>query len=471
MLRDADASFAERLSSAAPGLSVREAAPSYLEEPRGLYHARPGFVARPASTDQVAGIVRACAEAGVGIVPYGGGTGLVSGQVSTQGPLPLIVSLERMAAIRAVYPEEDTLVAEAGATVQTVQDAAEGMGRLFPLSYASEASARIGGALAVNSGGLNVLRYGMARDLCLGIEAVLPDGQVLHGLKRLRKDNTGYDLRHLLIGSEGTLGIITAAALALSPRPAEIATVFLAVPGPRQALDLLSLFRERAGETVSAFEIMSREGFEFLLEAGMDMRHPLGEIPDWSVLAEIGSGPGSDPEALALDIFERAMERGLVLDGVVAQSGQQRDDFWALRETIPHANRRIGAIASHDISLPLAELPGFLDAALAEIRAIAPFRINAFGHLGDGNLHYNLFPPRGENRAAYSERAAMLSSLVYDMAVARGGSFSAEHGIGRAKVGTLERLADPAKMSAMRAIKTALDPKGIMNPGAILAHS
>lgn len=469
MLRDADAAFVEKLSIALPALSVRDAAPSYLEEPRGLYHARPGFVARPASTEDVAALVKACAEAGVGIVPYGGGTGLVSGQVSTDGPVPLIVSMERMTAIRAVHAEEDTLVAEAGATLAAVQDAAQGIGRLFPLSYASQDSARIGGALAVNSGGLNVLRYGMARDLCLGIEAVLPDGQILHGLKRLKKDNTGYDLRHLLIGSEGTLGIITAAALALAPRPAEVSTAFLAVPGPSQALDLLSLFRDRAGETISAFEIMSREGFEFLAEAGMALRHPLEEISDWSVLVEIGSGPGSGPETLMLDTFERAMERGLVIDGAVAQSGQQRDDFWALRETIPLANRRVGAIASHDISLPLSELPGFLEEAGRAIRAIAPVRINAFGHLGDGNLHYNLFPRAGETRAGYADKAGAMSEIVYDMVVARGGSFSAEHGLGRAKVATLERFADPAKLSAMRAIKAALDPKGIMNPGAVLA--
>ena len=469
MLRDADAAFVEKLSIALPALSVREAAPSYLEEPRGLYHARPGFVARPASTEDVAALVKACAEAGVGIVPYGGGTGLVSGQVSTDGPVPLIVSMERMTAIRAVHAEEDTLVAEAGATLAAVQDAAQGIGRLFPLSYASQDSARIGGALAVNSGGLNVLRYGMARDLCLGIEAVLPDGQILHGLKRLKKDNTGYDLRHLLIGSEGTLGIITAAALALAPSPAEVSTAFLAVPGPSQALDLLSLFRDRAGETISAFEIMSREGFEFLAEAGMALRHPLEEISDWSVLVEIGSGPGSNPETLMLDTFERAMERGLVIDGAVAQSGQQRDDFWALRETIPLANRRVGAIASHDISLPLSELPGFLEEAGRAIRAIAPVRINAFGHLGDGNLHYNLFPRAGETRAGYADKAGAMSEILYDMVVIRGGSFSAEHGLGRAKVATLERFADPAKLSAMRAIKAALDPKGIMNPGAVLA--
>ena len=469
MLTDADATFAQRLSAALPDLSVRPADPSYLEEPRGLYKARPGFVARPASTEEVAAIVRACSDARVGIVPYGGGTGLVSGQVSTSGPVPLIVSLEKMTAIRAVYPSEDVLVAETGTTIAQVQDAAREIDRLFPLSYASQDSARLGGALAVNSGGLNVLRYGMARDLCLGIEAVLPDGQILHGLKRLHKDNTGYDLRHLLIGSEGTLGIITAAALSLSPRPARVATAFLTVPGPAKALDLLSLFRDHAGEDISAFEIMAREGFDFLDETGMGLRHPLGKAPDWSVLVELGTGPNTDPEETMLKVFEAAMEGGLVEDGVIAQSGQQREDFWALRETIPAANSRVGAIASHDVSLPLSELPGFLTEADTVLRARAPLRINAFGHLGDGNLHYNLFAPKGETRDAYAEISHEMSTIVHDMVVARGGSFSAEHGLGRLKVATLERYGDPAKLSAMRAIKAALDPKGIMNPGAVLA--
>lgn len=470
MLNDADASFAERLAANVPGLSVRAADPAYLEEPRGLYHARASIVARPSSTEEVAAVVRACSDAGVGIVPYGGGTGLVSGQISTSGPVPLIVSLEKMTAIRAVYPREDTLVAEAGATVASVQEAAEEAGRLFPLSYASQDSARIGGALAVNSGGLNVLRYGMARALCLGVEAVLPDGQIFHGLKRLRKDNTGYDLRHLLIGSEGTLGIITAAALSLSPRPVHVATAFLAVKGPGAALDLLTLFREHAGEAISAFEIMSRQGIEFLAEIGMGPRFPLDEVPDWSVLVEIGTGPGVEAEAVLLSAFEAALEAGLATDGAVAQSGQQRADFWAVRETIPLVNRRVGAIASHDISLPLSELPGFLDEAGMAIRAEHPFRINAFGHLGDGNLHYNVFPPPGESRDAWRPMAPGISQLVHDMVVARGGSFSAEHGVGRMKVGELERYGDAAKLSMILAIKTALDPKGIMNPGAVVAQ-
>ena len=248
MLNNADAAFADALSGA--GISVKPAAPAYLEEPRGLYHARPGFVALPGSTEDVSTIVKLAAASRVGIVPYGGGTGLVSGQIATEGPVPLILSLEKMAAIRGVYPEEDTIVAEAGATIAQVQDAATESDRLFPLSYASQGTARLGGGLSVNSGGLNVLRYGMARDVCLGIEAVLPNGDILHGLKRLRKDNTGYDLRHLLIGAEGSLGVITAAALKLSHPPAEVATAFFAVPSPEAALKLLALCRSEVGEAI-----------------------------------------------------------------------------------------------------------------------------------------------------------------------------------------------------------------------------
>ena len=468
MLHDADAAFAERLSSALPDLTIRPADPGYLEEPRGLTKGRDSFVTRPTSTEQVAKIVKFCSNTNVGILPYGGGTGLVSGQVSDTGPVPLIVSLENMTRIRAVYPSENAIVAEAGATIAEIQTAADDADQLFPLTYASKDTACLGGALAVNSGGLNVLRYGMTRNLCLGIEAVLPNGEILHGLKRLRKDNTGYDLRHLLIGSEGTLGIITAAALTLAPKPAHVATAFLAVPGPAAALDLLTLFKDHAGETVTAFELISRRGFEFLAETGINARHPFSDISEWSVLAEIGTGRGADPEELLLAVFEEALETGLVADGAIAQSGQQRADFWDLRENIPAANRRVGSIASHDISLPLSEIPGFLNEAGKAIEAMGPFRINGFGHLGDGNLHYNVFPPVGESRDSYRPLAPDISKLVHDMVADRGGSFSAEHGVGRLKVGALEAYGDPAKLAAMRAIKAALDPKGIMNPGAVL---
>ncbi len=272
----------------------------------------------------------------------------------------------------------------------------------------------------------------------------------------------------MLIGAEGTLGIITAAALTLSPRPADVATAFLTVPSPKAALSLLSLARDEVGEAVSAFELIPAQSFEFLAETHPDMQLPFETPPDWSVLIEFGMGRNSDAEARLAAVFETAAEQGIALDGRMAQSAQQRDAFWALRETIPEANRRIGAIASHDISLPLSEVPGFIAQAGEAFQALFPCRINAFGHMGDGNLHYNVFPPAGVDRATMRDKAPKVTRLVHDLVADRGGSFSAEHGVGRVKVGELERYGDPAKLAAMRAIKTALDPHGIMNPGAVL---
>jgi len=460
-----------RLKGALGETAVRPVEQRYLEEPRGRWAGQGGVVVAPDSTDGVARAVRIAREARVPVIPYGGGTGLVGGQVYPEGPAPMILSLERMARIRAVYPEEGVLVAEAGATLAAVQAAAQEAGRLFPLSYASEGTARIGGALSVNSGGINVLRYGTARELALGIEAVLPSGDVLHGLKRLRKDNTGYDLRHLLIGAEGTLGVITAASLRLAPRPARIATALLAIAGPEAALTLYAETQARADGTVSAFEIIAGEGFDFLDEAGLAYHRPFADAPAWSVLVELGTGPAQDPEALLEDLFEWAHGAGLVSDGVIASSETRRADLWHIRETIPEANRLVGAIASHDISLPLSELAGFVAETGPALRALAPVRINAFGHLGDGNLHYNLFPPPHRNARDFDNVRAELSRLVYDGVTARGGSISAEHGVGRLKPADIVRYGDPARIAAMRAIKAALDPLGIMNPGAVLEPS
>ena len=466
MLYDANAAFADRLTAA--GIRTRPATEAYLEDMRGNYQGRGEIVALPVTPEDVATIVRHCSDARVGLLPYGGGTGLVAGQISIDGPMPLILSLEKMTAIRATYPDESTMVVEAGVTLADVQKAADDIGRLFPLSYGSKDSARIGGGLAVNSGGLNVLRYGMARELCLGLEAVLPNGDIFHGLKRLRKDNTGYDLRHLLIGSEGTLGVITAAALRLLPKPAHTATAFLSVQDPTAALSLLSLFRDHAGDVVSAFELIPAQSFHFLAETLPDLRQPFDTAPDWCVLVELGTSSASDPQALMEKVFEAALDAGLVTDGRIAQGGQQRDDFWTLRENIPEANRRIGAIASHDIALPLSEVPAFIEDARTAIQAILPARINAFGHLGDGNLHFNVFPPKGEKRDAWRHHSETVTRLIHDMTMSRGGTFSAEHGIGRVKKGELANRGDPAKLAAMRTIKTALDPLGIMNPGAVL---
>ncbi len=463
MLNPAD----DRLAAMLPAGVLRAVEDRYLDEPRGRYRGQGGLIAAPRDVDEVAAVVRACAQAGVGIVPRGGGTGLVGGSVLPDGPAPLILSLERMAAVRGIWPEEDVLIAEAGATLQQVRDAAQDAGRLFPLSLASQGTAQMGGILAANAGGVAVLRWGNARALCLGIEAVLPDGSVMRDLKRLRKDNTGYDLRDLLIGAEGTLGIITAATLRLAPQPAGVATAMLAVPDPAAALALLSLAQARLAGAVTAFELIAGQGLAFLSEVLPAIRQPLPDVP-WSVLIELSLPAGLPAQAALEGLLEAAMEAGLVTDGALAQSGAQAAEFWSLREHLPEANRRIGAIVSHDISLPLSEIPRFIDDAGAMLAGMGDMRINCFGHLGDGNLHYNAFPARGRDRAEYDGLARPIQQAVHQMVVERGGSFSAEHGVGRLKVADLARWGDPAKLAAMRAIKAALDPRGIMNPGAVL---
>jgi FAD/FMN-containing dehydrogenase len=313
-----------------------------------------------------------------------------------------------------------------------------------------------------------VLRYGTARALCLGLEAVLPDGSVWNGLTRLRKDNTGYDLRDLLIGAEGTLGIITAAALRLYPRPAAQGAAILAVPSPSAALDLLALAGEQLGEVISAFELIHRQGMDFLAEVGPKVTPPFADQPDWMVLIDLGLPAGPSATDLLTDLFAAAAERGLVTDGVIAQSQAQRAAFWSIREAIPIANKRIGSISSHDIALPLGRIPDFIAEAGRAIAAIGAFRVNCFGHLGDGNLHYNIFAPPGATRDAHEADRARIQRKVHDITHQMGGSFSAEHGVGRLKTADLERYADPARLAAMRAIKAALDPAGIMNPGAVL---
>jgi len=469
-LNPADEQFAARLRETLPDV-LRPVAPRYLQEPRGRWTGQGGLLALPRTTDEVAALVRAAAKARVPVLPYGGGTGLVGGQVMPGGPAPLIISLERMNAIRAIHPDENALVAEAGCILADVQGAALAVDRLFPLSLAAEGSACIGGNLSTNAGGVNVLRYGNARDLCLGLEAVLPDGRIWHGLTRLRKDNTGYDLRNLLIGAEGTLGIITAAALKLAPIPAGVGTAMIVVPTPQAGLELLSLARARMGDAISAFELINRQGLDFLSEVMPQVRQPFNPSPDWCVLTDVGLAAGQDPMAALEGLFEVAVARGLASDGVIARSEAQRSAFWTLRESIPSANRLIGAVASHDISLPLGAIPGFIARAGAMVDGFGDFRINCFGHLGDGNLHYNVFPALGRSRDEYAGQRAEVARALHDLVHELGGSFSAEHGVGRLKVADLERYGDPVRLAAMRAIKAALDPLGIMNPGAVLASA
>ena len=467
MPKDLTADLLTRLEADFPGL-LRAAEARDLEEPRGRWTGQGAAVACPRSTEEVSAVVRACAAAGVTIVPMGGGSGLVGGQTKPEGAAPLILSLERMTALRGLWPEENVMIVEAGMILREAQMAAEGVGRLFPLSLASEGSARIGGVLATNAGGVNVLRYGNARDLCLGLEAVLPDGSILHGLKRLRKDNTGYDLRHLLIGSEGTLGIITAASLRLYPQPATEVAALLAVPSPEAALALLNLAQARLSGMVSAFELIHRQGLDFLAQTMPQVAVPLLPLPEWAVLIDLGLPREVEAEEAMAMLYAEAADAGLVSDGVIAASGAQRDALWRIRESLPLANRKIGAVSNHDISLPLSAIAAFIPRAMAALQEIGPFRINCFGHLGDGNLHFNVFPQPGRSRADHEDQREAIKTCVHDIVHDMGGSVSAEHGVGRLKVADLERYGDPAKLAAMRAIKAALDPKGIMNPGAVL---
>ncbi|MGX9355305.1 FAD-binding oxidoreductase [Roseobacteraceae bacterium S113] len=467
-LNDADSIFAADLAQRLGPDVLSLAEPRYLEEPRGRYAGQAGILAKPRNVDEVSQIVTACNAARVGVVPYGGGTGLVGGQVAPDGPVPLILSLERMQAVRAIYPQENLAIVEAGATLAQVREMAAGADRLFPLSLASEGTARIGGNLSTNAGGVNVLRYGNARELCLGLEAVLPDGSIWHGLKRLRKDNTGYDLKHLLMGAEGTLGMITAATLRLAPIPANSGTAFFAVKDPSAALALLALARDHVGEAVSAFELIHRQGLDFLRDVGPDIAHPFANPPEWMVLIDLGLPRGLDPAAALEALFGSAVEAELAHDGVIASSEAQRQAFWTVRESIPEANRRVGSVSSHDISVPMGAVAEFIPRANAAIAALGAFRINCFGHLGDGNLHYNVFPQPGRSRADHENQRDAIKRTVHDLVDELGGSVSAEHGIGRLKVDDLKRYGDPAKLAAMRAIKAALDPHGIMNPGAVL---
>lgn len=469
MLIPCDDAFVRDLSVGLPDGTLSTPEPRHLDEPRGRWAGQAGAVARPSRTTDVAHILRACNRARVGVVPWGGGTGLVGGQVMPHGPAPLILSLERMAGLRGSYPGENALVVEAGMILADAQAAAARIDRLFPLSLASEGSATIGGNLAANAGGTTVLRYGNARDLCLGLEAVLADGSVFNGLTRLRKDNAGYDLRHLLIGSEGTLGVITAAALRLFPVPAAEVVSLLAVPSPTAALSLLGLVQDRVGGLVSSFELIHRTGFDFLTETMADApRAPFDPVPEWLVLLELGLPPEVDPDTTMATLYDAAARAGLVSDGVIAGSRAQAAGLWRLRELIPEANRRIGAVSSYDISLPLSVIPDFIAKAPTAIVPFGDFRVNCFGHLGDGNLHWNVFPARGQDRKAHDGVREALKAAVHDLVHGLGGSVAAEHGVGRLKTGDLVRYGDPGKLAAMRAIKAALDPVGILNPGAVL---
>lgn len=444
-----------------------ELAPRLVDE-RGAFRGESPILLRPASTAEVAAAVRLCAEAGVAVVPQGGRTGLCGGTVPT-GPGQALLGLDRMNRIRDLDAGAFTVTCEAGCVLADVQAAAEKAGRLLPLSLAAEGSCTIGGNLATNAGGINVLRYGMARRLALGLEVVLPDGTVWDGLTSLRKDNRGYDLKQLFIGSEGTLGVITAAVLELFPRPRDIDTSFLAVPDPEASIGLFALVREEAADMVTAFELNDRAGLDMVFRHVPEARDPFDARHDWYVLLELASSVEGQARAAGERVLEEALGRGLVLDGVRAESLARRAAVWALRENVSEAQKREGRSLKHDISVPIPSVPAFIREAAAAVDGILPgARPLAFGHVGDGNVHFNVFPPDGAGEDALFAAEEEITRAVFETAHRLHGSFSAEHGIGRLKRGALDRYAAEGTLPMMRALKRALDPGGIMNPGKVV---
>lgn len=442
----------------------------FLAEERGLYRGKARMVVRPASTQEVADVVRICAESGIAIVPQGGNTGLVGGGVPHDHGAEIVLSLSRMNRVRALDPLNYTITVEAGCVLANIQKAADEADRLFPLSLGAEGTCQIGGNLSTNAGGIAVLRYGMARDLVLGLEVVLPSGEIWEGLTGLRKDNTGYDLKQLFIGAEGTLGIITAAVLKLFPRPGSVETAFVAVPDPDAAITLLSRMRAGTGDAVTAFELISRRALEMVLKHIPGTSNPLAELHPWHVLIETSSGAtGGGLKASLEQVLGAAMEDGLVHDAVLAASGDQAKALWRLRESITEAQKPEGGSIKHDVSVPVSQVPTFIARATAACEARLPgIRIVAFGHAGDGNIHFNMSQPVGADRAAYLARWAEFNRIVHDIVAELGGSISAEHGIGRLKREELLHYKSPVAIELMRTLKRTLDPKNILNPGKVV---
>ncbi|HZY51362.1 MAG TPA: FAD-binding oxidoreductase, partial [Devosia sp.] len=440
---------------------------AYLNEPRRRYHTAAAAVVRPADVAQVQALCRWANEHRVALIPQGGNTGLVGAQVPVRGD-EVIVSLTRLDKVREVNAAAGHMTLEAGVILQQAHEVAEAAGAMFPLWIASQGSARIGGMLSSNAGGVQVLAYGNARELCLGIEAVLADGRLYRGLNALKKDNTGYDLKDLLIGAEGTLGIITAATLKLFPRPEGQETALCSVAGPEQALELFTLVRERVGTRLTAFELMPRFGIELQLRHGMLKRDPAASVAPWYALVEVGWMKGGAAGALQAAL-EQALADGIVSDASVAQSEAERTLMWAAREQMSEVQSKEGASIKHDISVPIAAIPRmFAEGVAAAEKAVPGIRPCSFGHMGDGNLHFNFSQPVGMDGKAFMALEPQVNAAVYEVVARLDGSVSAEHGIGQLKAGLLTRVKDPVALEMMRSIKAALDPNGILNPGKVL---
>jgi FAD/FMN-containing dehydrogenase len=442
----------------------------YLADWRGRYRGSARCVLRPGSTEEVVAVVRMLAAAGVPMVPQGGNTGLCGGATADGSGRAVVIQLGRLQRVRAIDATNNTITVEAGCTLRQVQDAAAEADRLFPLSLAAEGSCEIGGNLSTNAGGVHVLRYGNTRELTLGLEVVLPDGRLWDGLRGLRKDNTGYDLKHLFLGAEGTLGIITAAVLKLFPRPKASAVAWLAVDSVAAAVDLLSRMRSRFGERITAFELIGRSALELVLKNIPRTRPPLLGTSPWSLLIEAGESlPDVDVAAALEAALAEEMESGRVADAAVARSLAQAQDFWRLRENISEAQKVEGVSIKHDIAVPVSRIPEFIARADTDLALAFPgVRIVAFGHVGDGNLHYNLSQPEAGANAEFIALTPRANRIVHDIVASLGGSISAEHGLGQLKRGEILRYKSEVEMNLMRAVKRALDPHNVMNPGKVL---
>ena len=442
----------------------------YITEWRGKFRSSALAVVRPAATEDVASVVKLCAAHGIAIVPQGGNTSLVGGSVPYEDEAAIILSLDRMGGVRELDPINNTITVDAGCILAEIQTAAEGADLYFPLSLGAEGSCRIGGNIASNAGGILTLRYGNTRDLVLGLEVVLPDGTIWHGLNSLRKNNTGYDLKQLFLGSEGTLGIITGACLKLFPQPRHRLTAMLAVPSPAAALTVLNSLNSASGGQVEAFEIIARPCLDIAFRHMENCRDPFDEVHDWYGLTEITAGRAdSGLDETIENALGELFEAGVVSDVVIAQNDSQRGDFWYLREAIVEAQRLEGGSIKHDISVPVSRIADFIEAGIDRVTEIMPdIRPTVFGHIGDGNLHFNMMQPVAMDRADFLARWDDITGPIHKLVMAHGGSFSAEHGVGRLKLKDMAAYKDPAELAMMRAIKQALDPDNQMNPGKLI---
>ncbi|MBT4740012.1 MAG: FAD-binding oxidoreductase [Rhodospirillaceae bacterium] len=442
----------------------------YLEEERGLFHGATSVVIRPNSTDEVAAVVKLCAAEGIGVVPQGGNTGLCGGGVPSENGSEIVLALGRMNTIRAIDPTNFTMTVEAGCILADIQNKATDADCLFPLSLGAEGSCQIGGNLATNAGGINVLRYGNARDLVLGLEVVLPDGRIWNGLRALGKDNTGYALKQLFVGSEGSLGIITAAVLKLFPKPRETETAFCALSKLDDVTVLLNRARALSGDAVTAFELVPRIGLEFCTRHIDGVSDPLSEPHDWYTLIEFStSRPNSDLRAGFEGFLEAAFEDGIIVDAVIAESQAQAENLWRIRESLPEAQKHEGGSIKHDVSVPVSRVPEFITRGVAAVlQAYPDARPCPFGHVGDGNVHFNVSQPDGMDKDAYLSEWDAMNRIVHDLVTEMNGSISAEHGIGRLKVDEMEHYKDPVELDLMKTLKAALDPKRTMNPGKVV---